>query len=293
MLTFIPNAWSQWRVHVLGTAQDAGRPQVGCMKTCCVDPQGRPQPHEPVVALGITPGSGNSPVLVEATPDLPAQWNHLQSIHDGLPPQSIFITHAHMGHYTGLMYLGREALNSKNIEVYGGPRFITFLETDQPWKQLVGLHNIWPRALVVGDRVQLAGGQIEALQVPHRDEISDTYGYLIHGPAKRLLFIPDIDKWCQWNMKLDSLLETVEYALLDATFYSEGELPGRSMSEIPHPFVRETLDLAQDWPWHVKQKVYFIHYNHSNPLLDPQSDASKEVEAQGFRLARTGMYFDL
>jgi pyrroloquinoline quinone biosynthesis protein B len=134
---------------------------------------------------------------------------------------------------------------------------------------------------------------MEAVHVPHRDEVSDTYGFIIQGPAKRLLFLPDIDKWERWETDLDSLIQTVDYALVDATFYSDRELPGRNMAEIPHPFVLETLALSRDWPAEQKAKLYFIHFNHSNPLLDPKSQESKRVEKLGYHIARTGMHFDL
>ncbi|NDD80879.1 MAG: pyrroloquinoline quinone biosynthesis protein PqqB [Flavobacteriia bacterium] len=283
---------AQMRVHVLGTAQDAGRPQVGCTQSCCVDAKGQPRPHEAVVSLGITQADGPASLL-EATPDLTAQWNALTQLNNGQAPKRIFITHAHIGHYTGLMYLGREAMNSQLVEVFGTPRLIEFLQRDQPWKQLCDVQNIWPQAWTAGDRILLENGHMEALSVPHRDEVSDTYGFIVQGPNKRLLFLPDIDKWERWETDLDSLLQTVDYALVDATFYSDRELPGRNMAEIPHPFVLETLALSRDWPAEQKAKLYFIHFNHSNPLLDPKSRESKHVEKLGYHIARTGMHFDL
>ena len=283
---------AQMRIHVLGTAQDAGRPQVGCAQSCCMDAKGHPRAHEAVVSLGMTQADGPS-CLLEATPDLTTQWNALSQLNGGQAPKRIFITHAHIGHYTGLMYLGREAMNSQLVEVFGTPRLIEFLQRDQPWKQLCEMQNIWPQEWVTGDRILLENGHMEAVHVPHRDEISDTYGFIVQGPAKRLLFLPDIDKWERWETDLDSLIHTVDYALVDATFYSDRELPGRNMAEIPHPFVLETLAISRDWPAEQKAKLHFIHFNHSNPLLDPKSQESKRVEKLGYHIARTGMHFDL
>ena len=283
---------AQMRIHVLGTAQDAGRPQVGCAQSCCMDAKGHPRAHEAVVSLGMTQADGPS-CLLEATPDLTTQWNALSQLNGGQAPKRIFITHAHIGHYTGLMYLGREAMNSKLVEVFGTPRLIEFLQRDQPWKQLCEMQNIWPQEWVAGDRILLENGHMEAVHVPHRDEVSDTYGFIVQGPAKRLLFLPDIDKWERWETDLDSLIQTVDYALVDATFYSDRELPGRNMAEIPNPFVLETLAISRDWPAEQKAKLHFIHFNHSNPLLDPKSQESKRVEKLGYHIARTGMHFDL
>ena len=100
------------------------------------------------------------------------------------------------------------------------------------------------------------------------------------------MYIPDIDKWTKWNLSLDSLLMEIDYAFIDGTFYDADELPNRDMSEIPHPFVVETMDALDHLPAHVKNKVYFIHLNHSNPLLDPQSDASLAVVQRGYHVAR-------
>ena len=283
---------AQMRIHVLGTAQDAGRPQVGCAQSCCMDAKGHPRAHEAVVSLGMTQADGPS-CLLEATPDLTTQWNALSQLNGGQAPKRIFITHAHIGHYTGLMYLGREAMNSQLVEVFGTPRLIEFLQLDQPLKQLCEMQNIWPQEWVAGDRILLENGHMEAVHVPHRDEVSDTYGFIVQGPAKRLLFLPDIDKWERWETDLDSLIQTVDYALVDATFYSDRELPGRNMAEIPHPFVLETLAISRDWPAEQKAKLHFIHFNHSNPLLDPKSQESKRVEKLGYHIARTGMHFDL
>jgi pyrroloquinoline quinone biosynthesis protein B len=257
-----------------------------------MDAKGQPRAHEAVVSLGMTQADGPS-CLLEATPDLTTQWNALSQLNGGQAPKRIFITHAHIGHYTGLMYLGREAMNSQLVEVFGTPRLIEFLQRDQPWKQLCEMQNIWPQEWVAGDRILLENGHMEAVHVPHRDEVSDTYGFIVQGPAKRLLFLPDIDKWERWETDLDSLIQTVDYALVDATFYSDRELPGRNMAEIPHPFVLETLALSRDWPAEQKAKLYFIHFNHSNPLLDPKSQESKRVEKLGYHIARTGMHFDL
>ena len=61
------------------------------------------------------------------------------------------------------------------------------------------------------------------------------------GPARELLYIPDIDKWEKWGRRLEDELAAVAVALLDGTFETETELPGRSLLEIPHPLVGETV----------------------------------------------------
>lgn len=279
------------RVQVLGIAQDAGRPQIACEKDCC-----RKLPADfpgEAVSLAVLDFETESYFLVEASPGLSTQLRRVPENFSALP-QAIFITHAHMGHYGGLMQLGREACNAQKIPVYGGARLVNYLRQNGPWSQLVALQNIIPteikpqQILRYNERLQ-----VEALKVPHRDEYSETYAYLIQGPQKRLLFIPDIDKWEKWELSIDSLVQTVDYALLDATFFSGDELPGRDMSEIPHPFVRESMQHWSNWSKEEKGKVHFIHLNHSNPLWDENSEPYQEVLSAGFNIARVGQSFEL
>lgn len=286
------NLLSQVNIHVLGVTQDAGRPQAGCTKPCCINDIGELRPHIKRTCLGITLHNNNS-ILIEATPDLTSQWDLLSKLNNDISPNSILITHAHIGHYTGLIYLGREAMNTNNISVFSGPRFIDFIKNNGPWDQLVNLNNIELTGINEERSIRFSELTIRALKVPHRDEYSETYGYLFKGEIKTLLFIPDIDKWSKWNISIDSLVKTVDYALLDGTFYGQSELPNRDMSEVPHPFVSESMDQWEKWDAIQKSKVYFIHFNHSNPLLNRQSEEFVNVLKKGFNIAETGMSFEL
>jgi pyrroloquinoline quinone biosynthesis protein B len=42
-----------------------------------------------------------------------------------------------------------------------------------------------------------------------------------------------------------------------------------------------------------KQKIYFIHFNHTNPLIDRLSVPSKEVKSKGFNVAEEGLKISL
>ena len=143
-------------------------------------------------------------------------------------------------------------------------------------------------------KVQLTSNvAIIPIIVPHRDEYSETVGYKIIGPAKSVLFIPDIDKWDKWEFNIIEEIEQVDYALLDATFYSAEEIENRDMNEIPHPLVVESMELFSGLSLEQKAKIHFIHLNHSNPLLNENGSASQEVETKGFNTARFLEVFQL
>ena len=144
-----------------------------------------------------------------------------------------------------------------------------------------------------GQVVEIGQVSIQALQVPHRDEISATYAYLIKGPSKTALFLPDIDKWEKWTLSIDSLVKKVDFAFLDATFFSSAELPGRNMSEIPHPLVEETLERSKNWSSETRQKIILTHFNHTNPLLQDEPLISRTILSLGLRISRVGDRFVL
>ena len=162
-----------------------------------------------------------------------------------------------------------------------------FLEQNGPWSQLVNMQNISITELTHGQTMQLTPNiKVTPMLVPHRDEFSETVGFKIWGPNKNALFIPDIDKWSKWERPIVEEISKVDYAFLDATFYDEAEIGYRDISEIPHPFIVESMDLFKELPANEKSKIYFIHLNHTNPVLNPESPQSKLVIKNGFNVAR-------
>lgn len=276
---------------VLGTLQDGGSPHLGCEKPCCRNLFLRPASDRQVVCLGLIDEDeqGNKQgVMLESTPDFPKQWNAFKErtglAFEGL---SIFLTHAHMGHYSGLMHLGREALGASGVPVYCMPRMASFIQTNGPWSQLVDLNNIQIHTLQELAPVQATAHlRITPIRVPHRDEFSETVGFRIDGPQRSVLFIPDIDKWERWDRQLESELERVDRAYLDATFFDAAEVGYRDMAEIPHPFILETMGRLDAMDDAIKDKIHFIHFNHTNPCLLDSSAAAMEVKSRGYHLAR-------
>ncbi|MEX0837839.1 MAG: MBL fold metallo-hydrolase [Gemmatimonadota bacterium] len=279
-------------VVVLGIGQDGGYPQAG-MKNA--EAWERPERRRLPVSLGIVDPSSGERWMVEATPAFPEQLRALESLapHEDVPGLSgVLLTHAHVGHYAGLIHLGREILGASGVPVYAMPRMEAFLRSNGPWDQLVELRNIEIRPLADGISTALnARIRVTPLTVPHRDEYSETVGYLIEGPERSVFFLPDIDKWEEWDARgtrVEDVLAGVDVAYLDATFFADGEVPGRGMAEIPHPFVSESMDRFSALPAQERAKVRFIHVNRTNPVgwsWTPEWDA---VHRAGFRVAVRG-----
>jgi pyrroloquinoline quinone biosynthesis protein B len=278
-------------IQILGVAQDGGYPHIGCEKSCCAPTWQNSELRQWIVSFALADPTSGKWWLFEATPDLKDQLHYFHTVNEGkfnYLPNGIFITHAHIGHYTGLMQLGREALGSKAVPVYALDKMSKFLESNGPWSQLVSLNNISIQKLKVDQAIFLTPFiQITAFTVPHRDEFSETAGFKISTLTKKYLFIPDIDKWEKWSRRIEDEVQAVDFALVDATFYSASELPNRSMSEVPHPLVEETIRLFEAKP-ELKAKVRFIHFNHTNPLVWNKS-AKETLQQSGFQIAELGM----
>ena len=282
-------------LYVLGVVQDAGYPQAGCYESHCMSGWEDMRLRRGATSLALIDSIANKKYLFEATPNLPAQLYHLEleAPSDQFPLSGVFLTHAHIGHYVGLMFLGHEAMGASSVPVYAMPRMETFLRTSGPWSQLVKFQNISIISLQNAQKQQFDRVSVTPFLVPHRDEYSETVGYRIEGPSKTAIFIPDINKWSAWNTDISELVKSVDYALLDATFYADGELPGRDMSQIGHPFVSESMELFRDLSPKDRNKVWFIHMNHTNPLLNDDSEESQFVRSAGFNIAKEGVRLPL
>ena len=284
-------------VVVLGIAQDGGLPQAGCRRECCRKAWADPRRGRRVSCLAIVDPQAPGRWLIDATPDFKDQLRAL----DALAPvpkspglDGIFLTHAHVGHYAGLMHLGREALGARGVPVHVMPRMQAFLSSNGPWDLLVRLGNI--ELLPMRDDVAVALSprvRVTPFLVPHRDEYSETVGFRIEGPGRAVAYVPDIDKWETWDRRLEDLVAGVDAAYLDGTFYAEGEIPGRSLTEVPHPLIVETMRRLDSLPKAERNKVRFTHLNHTNPALQDGSPAARAIREKGFRIAEQGERFPL
>jgi len=268
---------------VLGIAQDGGVPHAGCRQTLCVEARHDPSKRRLVASLGLKDPAAGKTFLVDATPDLAMQIERIGGI-----PDAILLTHAHIGHYLGLAQLGREVLSTRDLPVYATASMASFLRANKPWSRLVERGNIAIREIEPGREFALSGNlSATAIRVPHRDEDSDTVAYLFRGPRHRILWLPDIDRWEKWDRSLAEFArEPGSTLFVDGTFDSADEIPGRSIADIPHPLVPDTLARWAAAGPHAG-RLFFVHLNHTNRLLwDPA--AVREVEARGAAVAQEG-----
>ncbi len=284
---------SEQFITILGIAQDAGFPQADCQKEHCRQFWDGKVEKRHVVSLGLTDQATGQNWMFDATPDFTAQLQMLKSTSQQEDLTGIFLTHSHIGHYTGLMYLGHEVMGASDVLVYAMPRMRSYLETNGPWSQLVTMNNISLRQLKAGTPIRLSQNlSVTPFLVPHRDEYSETAGFRIESFNKKILFIPDINKWHVWERDIIEEISKIDLAILDGTFYDAKELPGRDMNEIPHPYIEESIELFNDLPDSEKAKIMFIHFNHTNPLI-LNSPERKSVEDLGYRVASEGQIISL
>lgn len=252
------------RVTILGSGQDGGLPQLGA-----------DHPNDVRARRGDLPTRTASSVLVEvdglrvlcdASPDIRHQLDDL--------PDVVVLTHGHVGHYAGLVHLGTEAAATERLPVVTTPSMLGFLHANEPWRRLFDEGHLVATTTLPG---------IELVPVPHRAEFTDTVAISVGG----VLYLPDIDDWAQWPDHL-AVVRDHDLNLLDATFWSTDEVPGRDLSTTPHPMVPDTIERFAD----LADRVVLTHLNHTNPLCDPASAEAHEVRDRGFRVARDGDWFE-
>ena len=282
-------------IFVLGVGQDAGYPQAGCYRPHCMPGWEDPGQRRGASSIAVVDPAARNKLIFDATPHFPEQLYALdrEAPNGQFKLAGIFLTHAHIGHYAGLMFLGHEAMGASAVPVYAMPRMSNYLRENGPWSQLIDFQNIRLKVLKDDTPVSVGSLTVTPMKVPHRDEFSETVGYRIEGPNKSAIFIPDINKWEIWDQDIAEVVQSVDYALVDASFFADGELPGRDMSKIPHPLVTETMDLLDHLPSEDHAKVWFIHMNHTNPLLNRDSEQHQYVLGRGFNVASEGVKLGL
>lgn len=272
------------KLMVLGSAQDGGVPQAGCYCPVCKRARANADCRRLAPSIAIYNEEAGFCYLIDASPDLSEQidriYEAIPRVNRGgkIPVSGILLTHAHIGHYAGLLQLGTEVIAEKGLPVYCTASMMEFLSISKPFSLLIEngnitLHEVRPNAGFIRDGVGFT-----PIAVPHRGETTDTVGYAIEA-GRRAAYIPDTDRWT------DSLIEEIsrsDVALIDGTFYSREELP--RFEEVPHPTIEGALGIFAG----IDTEIYFTHINHTNPANAGGAQREK-IERGGFRLAFDGM----
>ena len=293
-------------IMILGTAQDAGVPQLGCDCSNCTRAFTDNKFKRLVTSIGIINQATGKTYIIDSTPNFAEQFINLHKlktryiskpesprlkrVRSRLDLDGIFLTHAHMGHYFGLVQLGKEACATLKLPVFATSAMRKFITGNRPFKELVKNHNIELHSIIPGKPcLNEKDLIITPISVPHRHEFSDTVGFIIQGPNKRLLYIPDI------NNLTRSLLNVIlrsDLVLFDGTFFDKGEISSRRKWEpIAHPPIIETMNVLGSYVR--RTKIYYTHFNHTNPVLNPESDEAKEVKGMGFGITPEGWTFGI
>jgi len=271
------------RLVVLGSGQDGGSPQLG-------NTEGAGPPR---TASSVAVVSDGTVVLLDASPDIRTQFATIAPWLGAREPRRPFdavcVTHAHMGHYAGLLHLGREAAATTRIPLVAPSSVLSFLESNEPWRSLLTEGHLV--ALPIGaEPVGIGDVSISAIPVPHRAEFSAAVAYSIGvGGRPWALYLPDIDAWDRWE-QAERTVAAHRVCLLDATFGSTDEVPGRDIAAIPHPLVPDTIERFG----HLTRgrRIILTHINHTNTLADPSSNLAMAARSAGFEVATDGMVVD-
>lgn len=287
-----PAAAAGLELFVLGIAQDGGVPHFGCNRPCCEAARQGGTTLYPA-SLGVVDHATGGLLLVEATPQVEAQVALLHDLaatpaRGRRPVDAVLLTHAHIGHYLGLALFGREVAATAALPTYCSPRMAAFLRANGPWRQLVELQQLALREVAPGGAcAPLPGLTVHAIAVPHRDEFSDTLAFVLQGPRRRVLFVPDVDAWDRAPGLLDALLDGVDVAYVDGTFFDGSELPERNLAEIRHPLMTDTMARLAAFAAAHPGGVRFLHCNHTNPALRDGAVRAR-IAAAGFAVAVQG-----
>jgi pyrroloquinoline quinone biosynthesis protein B len=156
---------------------------------------------------------------------------------------------------------------------------LEFLGRNRPWSHLLERGEIVARPIAPGVPFEVDGVRVEAFPSPHRAEDTDTIGLDVRGPARRVVYVPDADVFPD---DVVARVRAADVALVDGTFSSPDELP-RSATEVPHPWVRDSVVALAGG----RGRVLFTHLNHTNPVADPGGPAARALP-EGFGVASDG-----
>lgn len=284
-------------VTILGTAQDGGIPQAGCSCRRCLDAHRDLKLRKYPVSLGIL-GVDGTKHIIEITKNLSEQlviWTPDKN--ELFIPETVSITHLHLGHVEGIGQLGKPVMGLREVEVYLSPKNKDVFDNRSDIVLMEDEGNIRTHSKNFNHPFEPKDGcgfSLEFIPIPHRSELGDNAAIIIKAEGKSILFMPDQDSWGETldyhskeNIRDFLKMFDIDEALIDGTFWSMDELPRRDISKIPHPTIQETIQLLGS-KREGDPEISFLHLNHSNPVNDLGSEQRKVVEENGWKISEIG-----
>ncbi len=278
-------------VVLLGIAQDGGRPQAGCNEACCIGLS--PTEHSYPTSLGIVDKERLH--IIDVTRHLP---NQLQFLENRIPTD-VWLTHAHFGHVDGLGLFGKETMNARSVNLHASSKMIHLINSTPQWKIMLDQGVFIPTEITSNQTRTNAEFTMTPLLVPHRNELSDMHAFILRGAKKSLLYLPDHDTWLETLAmhKSDNIRQwfndlSIDIALIDGTFWSSDELQSRNQENVPHPPIKQTLNML-GYKQQGDPDIIFFHFNHTNPVYDEWSDEHAQVVEMGWKIGKQGMRFSI
>lgn len=284
-------------VTILGTAQDGGIPQAGCSCRRCLDAHRDLKLRKYPVSLGIL-GVDGTKHIIEITKNLSEQlviWTPDKN--ELFIPETVSITHLHLGHVEGIGQLGKPVMGLREVDVYLSPKNKDVFDNRSDIVLMEDEGNIRTHSKNFYHPFEPKDGcgfSLQFIPIPHRSELGDNAAIIIKAEGKSILFMPDQDSWGETldyhskeNIRDFLKMFDIDEALIDGTFWSMDELPRRDISKIPHPTIQETIQLLGR-KREGDPEISFLHLNHSNPVNDLGSEQRKVVEENGWKISEIG-----
>jgi pyrroloquinoline quinone biosynthesis protein B len=284
-------------VTILGTAQDGGIPQAGCSCRRCLDAHIDLKLRKYPVSLGIL-GVDGTKHIIEITKNLSEQlviWTPDKN--ELFIPETVSITHLHLGHVEGIGQLGKPVMGLREVDVYLSPKNKDVFDNRSDIVLMEDEGNIRTHSKNFYHPFEPKDGcgfSLQFIPIPHRSELGDNAAIIIKAEGKSILFMPDQDSWSDTldyhskeNIRDFLKMFDIDEALIDGTFWSMDELPRRDISKIPHPTIQETIQLLGS-KREGDPEISFLHLNHSNPVNDLGSEQRKVVEENGWKISEIG-----
>lgn len=266
------------RVKVLGSAQDGGVPHLGCGCGRCRGAREDRNLQRSPASVKVYDEEKEVNYLFDVSPDIRFQVG--DEFIDG-----IFVSHAHLGHLTGLLYLGTEAFNADRVPVYCSEKVDRFLHENPPYRLLMDRDNVETNVFADGEVVDVMGIEVTPFEVVNKGYVpTDTHAFTIQSDRTTLFYVTDVDRWAEETL---DAIRAADIAIIDGCFWSAEEV--ERYQHVPHPPMEDSIaDLAG-----FDTDIYFTHMNHTNPVLDPDSPEREMVEENGFRVVDDGMEIEL